>query len=81
MPPTSERLSLVNAVTPGWFAAYGTPIRAGRDIDARDSATAQPVVVVNNGFVHRFFPGRSALGETVAARTVVGVVGDQARSC
>jgi putative ABC transport system permease protein len=77
VPPTSERLSLVNAVTPGWFAAYGTPIRAGRDIDARDSATAQPVVLVNDAFVRRFFPGRRALGETVASRTVVGVVGDQ----
>jgi ABC-type antimicrobial peptide transport system permease subunit len=67
----------MNAVTPGWFAAYGTPIRTGRDIDDRDTATAQPVVVVNDAFVRRFLPGRSAIGETVAARTVIGVVGDQ----
>jgi predicted permease len=77
VPPESDRQALVNAVTHGWFATYGTPIRAGRDIDERDTATAQPVVVVNDAFVRRFFPGRSPIGETVAARTVVGVAGDQ----
>jgi len=68
---------LANAITPGWFAAYGTPIQAGRDFDERDTATAPPVVVVNEAFVRRFLPRRSAVGETIAARTVVGVVGDQ----
>jgi putative ABC transport system permease protein len=76
-PPGSEHLALVNAVTPGWFAVYGTGIHAGRDIDAHDTATAQLVVIVNEAFARRFFPGRTAIGETVAARTVVGVAGDQ----
>jgi putative ABC transport system permease protein len=73
----SERLVLANAVTPGWFAAYGTPLRDGRDFDGRDTASAPAVVVVNDAFVRRFLPGRRALGETVDARTVIGVVGDQ----
>jgi predicted permease len=76
-PPQSEHLALTNSVTPGWFAAYGTGIRAGRDVDAHDTATAPPVVIVNEAFARRFFPGRSAIGETVAARTVVGIAGDQ----
>jgi putative ABC transport system permease protein len=76
-PADSERLVLANAVTPGWFAAYGTPLRDGRDIDRRDTARAPAVVVVNDAFVRRFFPGRRAIGETVDAKTVVGVVGDQ----
>src|SRR5204863_9237822 len=76
-PPASERLTLVNAVTPGWFATYGTPIRAGRDFDERDTAAAQQVVVVNEAFVRRFLSGRSPLDAIVAGRTVVGVAGDQ----
>ena len=31
-----DRLAWVNAVTPGFFATYGTPLLAGRDIDHRD---------------------------------------------
>ena len=77
VPATTDRLALVNGVTPGWFATYGTPIGAGRDFDERDTVTAQPVVILNEAFARRFIAGRSALGETVAARTVVGVVGNQ----
>ena len=75
--PESERLALANSVTPGWFAAYGTPIRDGRDIDERDTTAGQPVVVINEAFARRFFPGRRAVGESVSKRTVIGVVGDQ----
>jgi predicted permease len=77
VPPSRDRLALVNGVTAGWFATYGTPLRAGRDFDERDTATAQPVVILNDAFVRRFFGGRNAIGDTVAGRTVVGVVGDQ----
>jgi putative ABC transport system permease protein len=66
-PPLSGRgrISLVNFVTPGWFAVYGVPIRAGRDIDDRDTKSAPSVVVVNEAFVRRFLSARSALGATV----------------
>jgi putative ABC transport system permease protein len=76
-PPSSRGEVLANFITPGWFAAYGTLLRVGRDIDARDTANAPAVAVVNDAFVRRFFPGRSAIGETIAARTIVGVVEDQ----
>ncbi len=79
----ADRAALANFVTPGWFAAYGTPLRAGRDIAEGDSAAASPVVVVNEAFARRFFPGRSAIGGTVRtgerdapARTIIGIVGD-----
>jgi len=77
VPPTADRLALVNGVTAGWFTTYGTPLRAGRDFDERDTAAAQPVVILNDAFARRFFRGRNAIGDTVAGRTVVGVVGDQ----
>jgi predicted permease len=39
-PSGLEQVSWVNAVTPGWFATYGTPLLAGRDFDAHDRAGA-----------------------------------------
>jgi predicted permease len=80
--PESESTALVNFVTPGWFSTYRTPLVAGRDVDRRDTAAAPLVTVVNEAFVKRFLPGKSALGETVTqfpdktTRTIVGVVGD-----
>jgi hypothetical protein len=74
-----------NFVTPGWFAAYGTTLRAGRDFTVRDTAASAPVVIVNDAFVRAFMPGASPLGETIphprsrggeVLRTVVGVVDD-----
>lgn len=85
-PPGTARGVVANFVTPGWFAAYGTPIAQGRDVDARDSATAAPVLLVNEAFVRRFSPGGHVLGMTiplsgafaggVTGRTIVGVVRD-----
>ena len=82
----SPRATLVNYVTPQWFAAYGMTIRAGRDLTDRDSASAEPVVVVNESFARRFFPNRNPIGATFAGltppgavpvqKTVVGVVAD-----
>jgi predicted permease len=85
-PATGERGVVANFITPGWFAAYGTTVREGRDIDARDSASAPPVLMVNDAFVRSFFPRGNALGTLVTlpgvvaggtpARTIVGVVHD-----
>jgi putative ABC transport system permease protein len=52
-----DQLSWVNAVTPGFFATYGTRLVAGRDFDARDRAGAPLVGVVNEAFVRRFIGG------------------------
>ena len=76
----SERV-VTNFVTPTWFGVYGTGLRAGRDFDHRDAATALPVAIVNETFVRRFLAGRDPIGETVEGmgsmrRTVVGVAAD-----
>ncbi len=86
----AERQSRSVYMTPGWLAAYGTPIHAGRDIDEHDSMSTAPVALVNEALVRRFFASRSPLGHTIqltmrfggfderpiGAMTVVGVVGD-----
>jgi predicted permease len=72
-----------NFVTPGWFAAYGTPLRVGRDFDARDGPNATRVAIVNQTFRDSLLRDRAAIGDTIDAGpcgrdgcTVVGVVAD-----
>jgi putative ABC transport system permease protein len=52
----------INALTPGWFATYGTRLVEGRDFDARDGAGALRVAIVNETFARRLLPGGPALG-------------------
>ena len=89
-PPDAPRVSHVDLITSGWFAAYGTPIDAGRDFDDRDLDGAPRAMVVNESFVRRLFPGRNVIGMPLAVAwrigrgdvipygtlTVIGVVGD-----
>ena len=69
-------VDLRNAVTPGWFATYGTPVHAGRDFDARDIGDAERVAIVNDAYRRKHFPDRDPIGEVVDGKTVVGIVGD-----
>jgi putative ABC transport system permease protein len=73
----------LNATTPGWFEAMGTPLRSGRDFNAADRAGSGPVAIVNEAFARQYLPGEQALGKRVRlghdANTryeIVGVVGD-----
>jgi predicted permease len=87
-PPDAQLISQAAEVTPGWFAAYGMPIRTGRAVDDHDTLATTPVMVVNEAFVRRFLPGQSPIGKSLAitvrmggdyllgTKTIVGVVGD-----
>jgi predicted permease len=81
----SESRVTFNFVTDGWFAAYGTAVRLGRDFTARDTAGSPPVAIVNEAFVRALMQGRFPIGETIpyprwrqgdVQRTIVGVVDD-----
>jgi putative ABC transport system permease protein len=81
-----ERTIWVNAVTPGHFATYGTPLLAGRDVERTDRLGAPGVVVVNQAFARKYTNGQSPLGHVVReierpdhkprSYTVVGMVAD-----
>jgi ABC-type antimicrobial peptide transport system permease subunit len=83
-----DRRVLMNAVGPGWFSTYGIQLRAGRDVSQDDTASALPVVVVNETYVQKFFPGQNVIGAKfedgsdssrtapISGRTIVGVVAD-----
>jgi predicted permease len=55
--PDRARMTFFNAITPGWLGTYGTALKAGRDFDARDSASAPRVAIANEAFVARFVGG------------------------
>ena len=66
-------------VGPDYLATLRTPLLAGRDFTDDDRGTTQPVAIVNQAFVDRYWrvPGADAVGKQVqlwgAWRTVVGV--------
>jgi hypothetical protein len=49
-------------VSPGFFAALGVPLLAGRDFDDNDRRDRELVVIVSRSLAERLFPGREALG-------------------
>ena len=51
--------------TPGWFTAMGIPLMRGRLIESADNNQTQRVVVVNEEFSRRFFPGGDAIGKRI----------------
>ncbi|HWS87835.1 MAG TPA: ABC transporter permease [Pyrinomonadaceae bacterium] len=70
-------------VTPDYFRALRVPVRAGRAFDERDNMESTKVVVINEAFARKAFPGEDPLGKRIHIwrdekflREVVGVVGD-----
>ena len=80
--PRSPPRAGFQVVTPGYFAAMGIPLRAGRDVRSSDTREREAVVVINEALAREAFPGEDALGRRMqvgGADTwlrVVGIVGD-----
>jgi predicted permease len=82
--PNDESWSTWDRVTPGFLDTLGVPIIRGRGITDQDTATSQPVVIVNQSFVKRFFPNEDPIGkhfgidsmEYAGAFEIVGVFAD-----
>jgi predicted permease len=60
-----DNLVYFNFVDPAYFATLRTPLLAGRDITAADSANSEPVAVVNQTIARKFFPGVNPVGHTL----------------
>jgi putative ABC transport system permease protein len=52
-------------VSPGFFAALGVPIIAGRDFSEADRRSAEKVVIVSQSVAQRMFPGQDALNRNL----------------
>ncbi len=48
-------------VSPGFFAALGVPIIAGRDFNDADRKGSEPVVIVSQSVAQRMFPNQDAV--------------------
>src|SRR5262249_12432127 len=81
----------IRIVTPGYFAALHIPVARGRAFADSDSASAPPVVLVNETLARRWWPtgdpmqsrieiarfqARALLGRSEPPRQVVGVIAD-----
>ncbi|OLD19047.1 MAG: multidrug ABC transporter substrate-binding protein, partial [Acidobacteria bacterium 13_1_40CM_3_65_5] len=78
------------SVSPGFFAALGIPILAGRDFTDADRSGAERVVIIGQTLAERIFPGQDPInrhlmwtdsvmrfiGISTEPRRIVGVVAD-----
>jgi putative ABC transport system permease protein len=77
-------------ISPGFFAALGVPILAGRDFDESDRRGGEPVVIVSQSVAQRMFPNQDAVNRHITwtdpimkfidvssvSRRIVGVAAD-----
>jgi len=77
-------------ISPGFFAALGVPLIAGRDFNEADRRGGEPVVVISQSLAQRMFPTQDAVNRhmmwtdpvmkfidvSTGPRRIVGVVAD-----
>ena len=67
--PGKFQTALQIPVSPGYFAAFHIPLAlgmpSGRLFNRGDDLHSQPVAIVSRGFVTRYFPGQSPLGQHI----------------
>ena len=78
----------IRVITPDYLATMSIPLRAGRDIAPTDRAGTQPVALINEAAVQRYFAGTDPIGRTIemgwsrdaqpdgVTGTIVGIVAD-----
>jgi putative ABC transport system permease protein len=82
LPPGEKIKAYLRWVSPGYFQTVGIPLLRGRDVLPSDVEGTSRVVVVDQAFVDRYFPGENAIGQRLEVRAaddpiceIVGVVG------
>src|SRR5260370_605967 len=77
-------------ISPGFFAALGVPIIAGRDFNQLDGQNKEPVVIVSQTLAQRMFPNQDAVNRhiywtdpvmkfvpiSIAPHRIIGVTAD-----
>jgi predicted permease len=77
----------VRVIATDYFKTMGIPVRQGRIFDERDQLNSAPVVIVNERFAQKYFPGENVIGKRIQPgfsaddtgekmREIVGVVGN-----
>ena len=65
LPEGQRAAAPVRAIGTDYFATAGIPMRQGRGFDERDQLNSPPVVIVNERFAQRYFPGQNAIGKRI----------------
>jgi putative ABC transport system permease protein len=78
-PPGEGPYAEQRTITPGYFAAIGMPLVAGRAFTRDDDADAPPVMIIDETFARTYWPNESALGKRITAfsgksHEIVGIV-------
>jgi putative ABC transport system permease protein len=87
LPEGQRQAAPVRLIATDYFKTMGIPVRQGRIFDERDSFESTPVVIVNERFIQKFFPGQNVVGKRIMPgfaadesgekmREIVGVVGN-----
>ena len=71
------------AVSPGYFAAVGTPLLDGRAFAETDRDSASPVLIIDRTIADRYWPGGGAIGRRIRLgggtnrwATIIGLAGE-----
>ncbi|HEY8259265.1 MAG TPA: ABC transporter permease, partial [Gemmatimonadales bacterium] len=78
-PPNVSMETQVAIVSPKYFATLQLPLAKGRDFTEHDGKEAQRVIIVNQTFADRYWPGQEPIGKQVVSDltnesfTVVGI--------
>src|SRR5229473_1215027 len=89
-PGEEDPRAQLRTISPGFFAALGVPIIAGRDFNQLDGQSKDPVVIVSQTLAQRMFPNQDAVNRHImwtdpvmkfidissAPRRIVGVAAD-----
>ncbi|HUJ12542.1 MAG TPA: ABC transporter permease [Thermoanaerobaculia bacterium] len=77
-PPDELR---IRPVSPGYARTVGLPLLKGREFDESDRNGAEPVAMINEATVRKYFPAEDPIGKKIefwgTARRIVGVVGNE----
>src|SRR3977135_1133119 len=64
-PGEEDPRAQLRSISSGFFAALGVPIIAGRDFNALDGQSKEPVVIVSETLANRLFPTQHAVNRPV----------------
>jgi predicted permease len=65
VPGKDDPRAMWRTISPGFFAALGVPIIAGRDFNALDDQNREPVAIVSATLAQRMFPGQDPINRHV----------------
>ena len=86
--PEGQRAgSLVRMIGTDYFKTMGIPLKQGRVFNETEQLNSPPVVIVNQRFAEKFFPGQNVIGKRIQPgfsaddnpekiREIIGVVGN-----